>query len=142
MPLYFPHAAGLRAEAFSNPLTCNQMVAYNGPMDTAEDKVFKALADASRRNLLDRLRQKPGLTLTELCQGHDTSRQAVAKHLALLEAANLVATVWQGREKLHYLNPLPISEIYTRWIGRFEAGRLQALENLKHALQETDDDKT
>lgn len=111
-------------------------------MDTAEDKVFKALADASRRNLLDRLRQEPGLTLSELCQGHDTTRQAVAKHLALLEAANLVTTVWQGREKLHYLNPLPISDIYSRWIGRFEEGRLQALQNLKQALQENEDDET
>jgi DNA-binding transcriptional ArsR family regulator len=105
-----------------------------------EDKVFKALADASRRQLLDRLRKKAGLTLGELCEGHDMSRQAVTKHLALLEAANLVATQRRGREKLHYLNPVPINEIYTRWIGKFERGRLQALHNLKQALQEDDHD--
>jgi DNA-binding transcriptional ArsR family regulator len=103
-----------------------------------DDKVFKALADASRRQLLDRLRRKTGLTLGELCEGHDMSRQAVTKHLALLEAANLVVTQWRGREKLHYLNPVPIHGIYVRWIDRFEKGRLQALHNLKQALQEDD----
>ncbi|HEY8993743.1 MAG TPA: helix-turn-helix transcriptional regulator [Lacunisphaera sp.] len=101
-----------------------------------DDKVFKALADASRRRLLDRLRQHAGLTLNELCEGHDMSRQAVTKHLALLEAANLVAVQRRGREKLHYLNPVPIHEIYARWIGKFERGRLQALNNLKQALEE------
>jgi DNA-binding transcriptional ArsR family regulator len=101
-----------------------------------EDKVFKALADASRRQLLDRLRTKGGLTLGELCQGHDMSRQAVTKHLVLLEEANLVVSVKQGREKLHYLNPVPINEIYMRWIGRFERPRVQALFNLKQALNE------
>jgi DNA-binding transcriptional ArsR family regulator len=100
-----------------------------------EDKVFKALADGSRRQLLDRLRQQGGLTLGELCQGHDMSRQAVTKHLVLLEEANLVASVKQGREKLHYLNPVPIHEIYMRWIGRFEPKRVQALFNLKQALE-------
>jgi DNA-binding transcriptional ArsR family regulator len=105
-----------------------------------EDKVFKALADASRRQLLDRLRKKNGLTLGDLCEGHDMSRQAVTKHLALLEAANLVVTQWRGREKLHYLNPAPINDIYVRWIDRFEKGRLQALHNLKQALQEDDHD--
>jgi DNA-binding transcriptional ArsR family regulator len=105
-----------------------------------EDKVFKALADSSRRQLLDRLRKKNGLTLGELCEGHDMSRQAVTKHLALLETANLVVTEWRGREKLHYLNPVPINEIYMRWIGKFEKERLQALHNLKQALQENDDD--
>ena len=106
-----------------------------------EEKVFKALADGSRRRLLDRLRKHNGLTLSELCEHHDMSRQAVTKHLRLLEDANLVVTVRRGREKLHYLNPVPIREIYTRWIGRFEEGRLQALDNLKHALQEKDDDR-
>ena len=96
-----------------------------------EDKVFKALADASRRALLDKLRTKAGLTLGELCEKHDMSRQAVTKHLALLEAANLVVTKKQGREKLHYLNPVPINDIYTRWIGKFEWERVQALHNLK-----------
>jgi len=104
-------------------------------MGTDEDRVFKALADASRRGLLDRLRKKPGLTLGELCEHHDMSRQAVTKHLGLLEAANLVVTRRRGREKLHYLNPVPISEIYARWIGRFEQGRMAALDNLKQALE-------
>lgn len=108
-------------------------------MDTAakydDDKVFKALADSSRRALLDSLREKQGISLSELCEGHDMSRQAVTKHLVLLEAANLVVTRKKGREKLHYLNPVPINEIYTRWIGRFEAGRLMALDNLKKALE-------
>jgi DNA-binding transcriptional ArsR family regulator len=103
-----------------------------------DDKVFKALADASRRDLLDGLRRRNGQTLTELCQGHDMSRQAVTKHLLLLEDANLVVTARKGREKLHFLNPVPINDIYTRWIGKFEQSRLQALHNLKQALQEKD----
>ncbi len=109
-------------------------------MITDENKVFKALADASRRKLLDRLRKKGGLTLTELCEKHDMSRQAVTKHLVLLEAANLVVTKKQGREKLHYLNPIPINEIYMRWIGKFEQERLIALHNLKQALKENDNE--
>jgi DNA-binding transcriptional ArsR family regulator len=100
-----------------------------------EDKVFKALADASRRKLLDRLRKKNGLTLGELCAKHDMSRQAVTKHLALLEAANLVVTLKRGREKLHFLNPVPINDIYMRWIGKFEQERIVALHNLKQALE-------
>lgn len=100
-----------------------------------EDKVFKALADASRRDLLDRLRLNNGQTLSELCEGHDMSRQAVTKHLNLLEEANLVVPVKKGREKLHYLNPVPINEIYMRWIGKFEQDRVQALHNLKQALE-------
>ena len=119
-------------------LTCNYMVAYNTLMVADEDKVFKALADVSRRKLLDKLRQNNGLTLGELCDGHDMSRQAVTKHLILLEAANLVVTRKQGREKLHYLNPIPINEIYTRWIGQFEQTRLDALYNLKQSLKEND----
>jgi DNA-binding transcriptional ArsR family regulator len=107
-------------------------------MVSDEDKVFKALADSSRRKLLDRLRKDSGLSLNELCKRHNMSRQAVTKHLAILEAANLVATVKRGREKLHYLNPAPISEIYMRWIGRFEEGRVAALYNLKEALKESD----
>ncbi len=102
-----------------------------------EDNVFKALADASRRDLLDRLRQTSGLSLNELCHGHDMTRQAVTKHLAILEEANLIATIKRGREKLHYLNPVPLHEIYMRWIGRFEQDRMQALFNLKQALKET-----
>jgi DNA-binding transcriptional ArsR family regulator len=107
-------------------------------MVTDQDKIFKALADASRRKLLDRLRKKGGLSLGELCEKHDMSRQAVTKHLALLEAANLVVTKKQGREKLHYLNPVPINEIYMRWIGKFEQKRVSALYNLKQALEEND----
>jgi DNA-binding transcriptional ArsR family regulator len=107
-------------------------------MSTDEDRVFKALADPNRRKLLDRLRKRQGLTLGELCEKHDMSRQAVTKHLRLLEDANLVVTKWQGREKLHYLNPVPINEIYTRWIGRFEQERLHALQNLKQVLKEKD----
>lgn len=109
-------------------------------MTIDEGDVFKALADASRRQLLDRLHKEGGLTLGELCEGHDMSRQAVTKHLVLLEAANLVVTVKRGREKLHYLNPVPINEIYMRWIGKFERGRLRALHNLKQALQEKDNE--
>lgn len=107
-------------------------------MVTDEDKIFKALADANRRQLLDRLRAQGGLSLGALSETHSMSRQAVAKHLALLEAAGLVVTKKHGREKLHYLNPMPISEIYTRWIGKFEQSRVKALQNLKQALQEKD----
>lgn len=104
----------------------------------AEDRVFKALADASRRQLLDRLRAEGGLTLGALCEAHAMSRQAVTKHLALLEAAGLVVTSRHGREKRHYLNPMPISDIYARWIGKFERTRIEALQNLKQALEEKD----
>jgi DNA-binding transcriptional ArsR family regulator len=107
-------------------------------MVAADDKVFKALADASRRRLLDRLREQGGLSLGELCAQHDMSRQAVTKHLVLLEAANLVVSVRRGREKLHYLNPVPIHEIYMRWIGKFERQQVQALFNLKQALKENE----
>jgi DNA-binding transcriptional ArsR family regulator len=100
------------------------------------DKVFKALADRSRRKLLDRLYASNGQTLSELCGRLDMTRQAVSKHLAQLEAANLVTTVWRGREKLHYLNPVPIYEIHERWIGKFERRRLRALHDLKKALEE------
>lgn len=99
------------------------------------DKVFKALADASRRSLLDRLRADNGQTLGELCEHLDMTRQAVTKHLRLLEAAQLVVTIRRGREKLHYLNPVPIHEIADRWIGKFERGRLRALADLKKKLE-------
>ncbi len=103
------------------------------------DEVFKVLADASRRRLLDELHKRGGQTLGELCQHLDMTRQAVTKHLALLEAANLVATVWRGREKLHYLNPVPLHEIYERWIAKYERHRLEALSDLKKGLEENDD---
>jgi DNA-binding transcriptional ArsR family regulator len=99
------------------------------------DKVFKALADPSRRQLLDRLYTNNGQTLSQLCERLDMSRQAVTQHLAVLEAANLVSTVWQGREKLHYLNPVPLHEIYERWIKKFERRRLSALHDLKKQLE-------
>jgi DNA-binding transcriptional ArsR family regulator len=100
------------------------------------DAVFRALADPSRRELLDRLRSENGQTLGDLCARLKMTRQAVSKHLAILEEANLVATVRRGREKLHYLNPVPIHEIGERWIGKFERGRLQALSEMKKALEE------
>ena len=99
------------------------------------DKVFKALADPSRRELLDRLRAENGQTLGQLCAGLDMTRQAVTKHLAVLEEANLVVIIWRGREKLHYLNPVPIHEIADRWIGKFERGRLRILAELKAKLE-------
>jgi len=104
------------------------------------DKVFKALADPSRRQLLDRLFEANGQTLGELCEDLDMSRQAVTQHIAVLEAANLVTTKWQGREKLHYLNPVPIHEIEERWIRKFERRRLDALRNLKRRIERTQDE--
>jgi DNA-binding transcriptional ArsR family regulator len=103
------------------------------------DGVFKALADGSRRELLDRLRAENGQTLGDLCERLDMTRQAVSKHLGILEEANLIATVKRGREKLHYLNPVPIHEIGERWIGRFERSRLQALSDMKKALEARDE---
>jgi DNA-binding transcriptional ArsR family regulator len=99
------------------------------------DKVFKALADESRRELLDRLFADNGQTLSDLCVRLDMTRQAVSKHLVLLEQANLVVTLRRGREKLHYLNPVPIHQIAERWIGKFERSRLAALSELKKALE-------
>jgi DNA-binding transcriptional ArsR family regulator len=99
------------------------------------DDVFKALADASRRSLLDRLHARSGQTLNELCEGLAMTRQAVTKHLGILEEANLVTTFRQGREKLHYLNPVPIHQIGERWIRKFERGKLAALSELKRRLE-------
>jgi len=103
------------------------------------DRVFKALADASRRRLLDLLHADQGQTLGALAARLDMTRQAVSQHLAVLEAANLVATVRRGREKLHYLNPVPIHEIAARWIAKFEWPRLDALADLKQRLEGEDD---
>ena len=103
------------------------------------DLVFKALADPTRRKLLDRLHADNGQTLAALCEHLAMTRQAVSKHLVLLEEANLVATVRRGREKLHYLNPVPINEIAERWIGKFERHRLQTLSELKQKLESEDD---
>lgn len=99
------------------------------------DEVFRALADPSRRRLLDSLNDRSGQTLRELCSGLDMARQSVSKHLDVLEAANLVTTVRRGREKLHHLNAAPINEIGERWIARYERDRVRALADLKRALE-------
>jgi DNA-binding transcriptional ArsR family regulator len=103
------------------------------------DEVFKALADESRRSLLDRLHAKNGQTLNQLCEGLEMTRQAVTKHLVILEEANLVTTIRHGREKLHYLNPVPIHQIGERWIRKFERGKLAALSELKRQLEKRDE---
>ena len=112
------------------------MVAYLAVMDEDLDAVFKALADPTRRLVLDRLHDRSGQTLIELCERLAMTRQAVSKHIAILEAANLVFVKRHGREKLHYLNPVPINDIYDRWISRYERDRLTALAILKAALEE------
>jgi DNA-binding transcriptional ArsR family regulator len=104
------------------------------------DAVFKALADPVRRQLLDSLHARNGQTLSELCQGRGMTRQAVTKHLLLLEEANLVVSLKRGREKLHHLNPVPIHEIAERWIGKYERARLGALADLKRKLEGKSDE--
>jgi DNA-binding transcriptional ArsR family regulator len=99
------------------------------------DLLFKALADPGRRRLLDLLHSHDGRTLGELCEHMDMTRQGVTQHLDVLAAANLVATVRRGREKLHFLNPVPLQEIYDRWIAKFEKPRLKALGQLKRRLE-------
>jgi len=105
------------------------------------DQVFKALADQTRRRLLDRLHEQGGQTLGELCEHIDMTRQSVTQHLGVLEAANLVSTVRRGREKLHYLNPVPLHEIQERWIDKFERPRLLALSALKQRAEEAMTDR-
>jgi DNA-binding transcriptional ArsR family regulator len=154
MPGFMPGIPFIRAMRFASemaetsPVMTTLDMQPNGCLlsiqDLLMDAVFKALADASRRELLDRLRADNGLTLNELCTqlaqaGADMTRQAVSKHLAILEEANLVVTVRRGREKLHYLNPVPIHEIAERWIGKFERSRLQALSDMKRALEKRDE---
>ncbi|WP_221567962.1 helix-turn-helix transcriptional regulator [Alkalihalobacillus sp. TS-13] len=104
------------------------------------EKVFKALADSSRRRLLDQLYRTNGQTLSELCGYLDMSRQAVTRHLGILEDANLIVVVWKGRTKLHYLNTKPINEIYERWIGKFDRHRIEALQQLKNELEDDEDE--
>ena len=104
----------------------------------SDDDVFRALADASRRTLLDRLHRRNGQTLNELCEGLDMSRQAMAKHLSILQGANLVSVRRQGREKLHFINPVPINAIAERWISKFQRHHLRALSALKKALEAED----
>jgi DNA-binding transcriptional ArsR family regulator len=103
------------------------------------DVLFKALADPSRRRLLDLLHAHDGRTLAELCEHLNMTRQGVTQHLKLLETANLIATVKRGREKLHFLNPVPLQEIYERWIAKFEKPRLKALADLKKRLEASDE---
>ncbi len=100
------------------------------------DRLFKALADPGRRRLLDALRDRNGQTLSDMCTHLDMSRQAVSQHLGVLEEATLIAVVWHGREKLHYLNPVPLFEVSERWIKSFERARLGALRDLKLKLEE------
>lgn len=109
-----------------------------GTVEVREDKVFKALADPTRRFLLDRLRQKNGQTLGELCEHLEMARQSASQHLDVLEGANLVTTLRQGREKLHYLNPVPIHDIQERWIDKFERPRLRALSAIRRQAEEPD----
>lgn len=108
--------------------------AMTGPDDA--DLLFKALADPSRRRLLDVLHAHDGRTLGQLCEHLDMTRQGVSQHLAVLEAAQVIATVRRGREKLHFLNPVPLQAIYERWIAKFEKSRLKALSDLKHKLEQ------
>ena len=106
-------------------------------MEPIRTDVFRALADPSRRHLLDRLNARNGQSLRDLSEGLDMARQSVSKHLAILEAANLVTTIRRGREKLHYLNAVPINEIAERWIHRYDQGRVRVLADLKRALEES-----
>ena len=121
---YVRHARGL---------TCKHFLAYINNSDM--DRVFKALASPARRRLLDTLRAHNGQTLGELCTHLDMTRQAVTQHLSRLEGANLIATIRRGREKLHYLNRIPIHEIYERWIVKYERQRLDALRELKKRVE-------
>jgi DNA-binding transcriptional ArsR family regulator len=100
-----------------------------------DDKVFKALADPTRRKLLDLLSEKNGQTLGQLCENLDMARQSATQHLEILEAANLVSTLRRGREKLHFINPVPIHEVYERWVRKFETQRLSLLHDLKQDLE-------
>ncbi|MEW5421234.1 metalloregulator ArsR/SmtB family transcription factor [Amorphus sp. 3PC139-8] len=106
---------------------------------TDADKVFKALGDPARRRLLDRLHLKNGRTLTELCESMEMTRQSVTQHLGLLEEANLISTARRGREKLHFINPVPLHDVYERWVHKFETGRLELLYDLKRSLERKED---
>lgn len=99
------------------------------------DKVFKALGDPTRRRLLDLLYEQNGQTLGQLCEHLDMARQSATQHIGILEAANLVSTVWRGREKLHFINPVPLHEVYERWVRKFERQRLSLLHDLKKELE-------
>lgn len=105
-----------------------------------QDKVFKALADPNRRKLLDALCIENGQTLGTLCEHLDMARQSVTQHLGILESANLVSTVWRGREKLHFINPVPLHDVYERWVRKFEQQRLSLLHDLKVQLEGDNDE--
>jgi uncharacterized protein YndB with AHSA1/START domain/DNA-binding transcriptional ArsR family regulator len=132
-------ASFLRAVWFLGKRTPGLTYAGNYLHDgrVSDDGVFRALADPTRRALLDRLRERNGQTLGELCGPLEMARQSATQHLGVLEAANLVTVVRRGREKLHYLNPVPLGEIQERWIGKFEAPRLRALSEIRHRAEET-----
>ena len=134
-PSWHPRAPSLRRLH----LTCKRLLAYYVCMFDPVDRVFKALADPGRRRLLDALRDENGQTLNQMCAHLDMSRQAVAQHLGVLESASLVVVVWHGREKLHYINPVPLFEVSERWIRSFERSRLAALQDLKLNLEERHD---
>jgi DNA-binding transcriptional ArsR family regulator len=117
-------------------LTCDHLVTYHRAMDD-DDRVFRALADATRRHLLDRLFERDGRTLTELESDLEMTRFGVMKHLRVLEEAGLVIRRRSGREKLHFLNPVPIRLIHDRWIDKYNEHRISALADLKHELEES-----
>src|SRR5690242_10385552 len=106
---------------------------WAGAMDS--DKVFKALADPTRRKLLDLLCERNGQTLGELCRHLDMARQSATQHIGILEEANLLSTVKRGREKLHFINPVPLHDVYERWVRKFERRRLELLHDIKRELE-------
>ena len=124
-------------QAVSLDLTCDLLVTYHLGMATDDDLVFRALADPTRRHLLDRLYERDGRTLTELESELEMSRFGVMKHLRLLEEAGLVVTRREGRQKLHYLNPVPIRLIHDRWIDKYRERQVSALADLKSELEDT-----
>src|SRR6478672_8400830 len=127
---------GLGRPETTHGLTCDQKVTYSEAMADDDDRVFKALADPTRRFLLDRLFARDGRTLTELESELDMTRFGVMKHLRVLEDAGLVVARRSGREKLHFLNPVPIRLIHDRWIDKFTERRVSALTDLKRQLEE------
>jgi DNA-binding transcriptional ArsR family regulator len=104
-------------------------------MQMDADKVFKALGDPTRRKILDLLCERNGQTLGELCEQLDMARQSATQHIGILEEASLVSIVWRGREKLHFINPVPLHEVYERWVRKFEKQRLSLLHDLKQELE-------
>lgn len=130
---------GARKYATKRLLICNHATSllHDSMTDDQLDALLRALGDATRRRLLDRLRDAPGLTLSALSEGFEQSRQAISKHLALLAAADLVVCVWRGREKLHYLNPVPLQALPARWVTHTASEHAAALAALRQAMQET-----